>query len=65
MKPTHHAYVPYTFESGGNEVKRYTLVGSAWVKNDTSKGQVVSISLRPGLAVSGEVVLFEVAADAE
>ena len=58
MKPTHNVYVPYTFEKGGEEVKKHTLVGSAWVK-DTAKGQVVSINLRPGISVSGELVLFE------
>ena len=59
MKPTHNAYLPYTFEKNGEEVKKYTLVGSAWVKNDTAKGQVISINLRPGISVSGELVLFE------
>ena len=38
--------------------EKHTLVGSAWVK-DTAKGQVVSINLRPGISVSGELVLFE------
>ena len=32
MKPTHNVYVPYTFEKGGEEVKKHTLVGSAWVR---------------------------------
>lgn len=59
MKPTHHVYVPYTFESNGEQTKRYTQVGSAWVKDGTAKGRVVSISIRPGIGVSGEVVLFE------
>lgn len=64
MKPTHNVYAPYTFTKGQEAVKKYTHVGSAWVKNDTAKGQVVSIQLRPGVSVAGELVLFEAGDDA-
>ncbi|MCP4336040.1 MAG: hypothetical protein GY785_25640 [Gammaproteobacteria bacterium] len=59
MKPTHNVYAPYTYEKNGEEVTGYTFVGSAWVKDNTAKGQVVSISLRDGISVAGELVLFE------
>jgi hypothetical protein len=57
MKPTHNVYVPTPSRKAARKLE-YTLVGSAWVK-DTAKGQVVSINLRPGISVSGELVLFE------
>ena len=57
--PTHRVYTPYSFNQGEEEVTRHTEVGSAWLKPDTKAGSVMCISLRPGISVSGEIVLFE------
>lgn len=59
MKPTHNVYTPHTYMKGEEKKTSYTLVGSAWVKDDTAQGQVISIKLRQNISVSGELVLFE------
>lgn len=45
-------------EGGNGSDTFYTDVGAGW-RFDTEKASGVSVKLRPNIAVSGELVLFE------
>lgn len=55
-KPDYRACV--VEEGDGNSDRFYTDVGAGWAFS-SEKAAGVSIKLRPNIAVSGEIVLFE------
>lgn len=54
-KPTHRVCVA---EEGRDNDSFYTDVGAGWAFS-SEKANGVSVKLRPNIAVSGELVLFE------
>lgn len=55
-KPTHRVCVAEEGSNGGDRF--YTDVGAGWAFSG-EKATGISIKLRPNIAVSGELVLFE------
>ena len=50
-----NVYVVEEFEAGGEQRKNYTQVGKLFRHN---KGEGFNLLIQPGIAVSGELVVF-------
>lgn len=59
QKPTHNIAITEKFEINGEEKRKSTYIGSAWLH----KKGVISCQLKPNIALTGRFVLFEITED--
>lgn len=51
-------YVSETYGEEGNQKRRRTRVGAAWLKETSDGTEFVSLIISPGIAVSGELTIW-------